>query len=47
MLKFSMGSTVVQFREEYYKYGVDEDPEKRPLTIGMIDDAWTVDTDAV
>ncbi len=38
-----MGSTVVQFREEYYEYRVDKDPEKRPITIGMLDAAWEAD----
>ncbi len=43
MLKFSMGSTVVQFRKEYCEYRVDEDPGNRPITIRMLDATWTAD----
>ena len=31
---FSMGNTLLVFRDKYYKYGVAEDPMDRTLTIG-------------
>ena len=42
MLKFSMGNTLVTFREKYYEYGVEDDPVMRALTIGGYDSAWYV-----
>ena len=43
MLKFSMANTLVTFRDKYYEYGVEEDPEMRALTIGGYDSAWYAD----
>ncbi len=43
MMKFSMANTLVQFREKYYEYGVEEDPMERPLTIGGYDSAFYAD----
>ena len=43
MLKFSMGNTLVTFRNKYYEYGVDDDPMNRSLTIGGYDSAWNAD----
>ena len=38
--KFSMGITLVTFREKYYKYGVDDDLINRSLKIGGYYYAW-------
>ena len=43
MLKFSMGNTLVMFREKCYEYGVDDDPMNRSLTIGGYNSAWNAD----
>ena len=43
MLKFSMGNTLVMFRNKYYEYGVDDDPMNKSLTIGDYDSTWNAD----
>ncbi len=43
MLKFSMGNTIIQFRDKYYEYGVHEDAAERPLAIGSLDAAFNAD----
>ncbi len=43
ILKLSMGSTDMQFRERYYNYGVKTDTKERPVTIGGLDIEWMVD----
>ena len=40
MLKFSMGNTLLTFCENYYEYGVDDNPMNRSLTIGGYNTAW-------
>ncbi len=46
ILKFSMGNTIVSFREKYYKYGVDPDPDCCGLTIGGFESAFLADLEA-
>ncbi len=46
ILKFSMGNTIVSFREKYYEYGVDPDPDRRGLTIGGFESAFLADLEA-
>ncbi len=46
ILKFSMGNTIVSFREKYYKYGVDPNPNRRGLTIGGFESAFLADLEA-
>jgi len=43
ILKFSMGNTIVSFRDKYYEYGVDADPDRRGLTIGGFESAFLAD----
>ena len=43
MQKFSMGNTLITFREKYYEYGVQSNPDDRGLTIGGYDSAWLAD----
>jgi hypothetical protein len=43
ILKFSMGNTIVSFRDRYYEYGVDNDPNRRGLTIGGFESAFLAD----
>ena len=43
MQRFSMGNTLITFRDKYYEYGVEEDPKERALTIGGYDSAWLAD----
>ena len=43
MQQFSMGNTIITFRDKYYEYGVSEDPMERGLTIGGYDSAWLAD----
>jgi len=43
MQEFSMGNTLVMFRDKYYEYGVVDDPTKKTLTIGGYDSAWLAD----
>jgi hypothetical protein len=46
ILEFSMGNTIVRFRDKYYKYGVDPDPNHRSLTIGGFKSAFLADLEA-
>jgi hypothetical protein len=41
-----MGNTIVSFREKYYKYGVDPDPNRCGLTIGGFKSAFLADLEA-
>lgn len=43
MQQFSMGNTLVMFRDKYYEYGTADDPFERSLTIGGYDSAWMAD----
>ena len=43
MIKFSMCSTVLTFRDKYYEYDGDMDPEEKGLTIGGYESAWLAD----
>jgi hypothetical protein len=43
MQQFSMGNTIITFRDKYYEYGVSDDPMERGLTIGGYDSAWLAD----
>ena len=43
MQQFSMGNTIVTFRDKFYEYGVNADPMERGLTIGGYDSAWLAD----
>ncbi len=38
-----MGNTIITFRDKYYEYGVDPDPDQRGLTIGGFDSAFLAD----
>ncbi len=42
-LKFSMGNTIVSFRDKYYEYGVDPNPDCQGLTIGGFELAFLAD----
>jgi hypothetical protein len=46
ILKLSMGNTIVSFRDTYYEYGVDPDPDHRGLTIGGFESAFLADLEA-
>jgi hypothetical protein len=46
ILEFSMGNTIVSFRDKYYEYGVDPDPNRRGLTIGSFESAFLADLEA-
>ncbi len=46
ILKFSMGNTIVSFREKYYEYGVDPDPGHHGFTIGRFESAFQADLEA-
>jgi hypothetical protein len=46
ILKFSMGNTVVSFREKYYKYVVDPNSDRRGLTIGGFKSAFLANLEA-
>jgi hypothetical protein len=41
-----MGNTIVCFREKYYEYGVDPDPDRCGLTIGRFESAFLADLEA-
>ena len=41
-----MGNTIVSFRDKYYEYGVDPDPDRRGLTIGGFESAFLADFEA-
>ena len=43
MRQFSMENTLLTFQDQVYRYGVDEDPMMRGLTIGGYDSAWVAD----
>ena len=43
MIKFSMGNTVLRYQEEYFQYGIDNDPEGRLLIILLLDAAFNAD----
>ena len=43
MLKFSMANCLINFGENYFQYGKEEDPLKRVLIIGGYDSAWLAD----
>ena len=43
MLKFSMANCLINFGEDYFQYGKEENPLKRVLTIGGYDSAWLAD----
>jgi hypothetical protein len=45
-IKFSMGNSIVSYREKYYEYGVDPDPDRRGLTIGRFESAFLADLEA-
>ncbi len=46
VLKFSMGNTIVSFRDKYYEYGVDINPDRWGLTIGSFESAFLADLEA-
>jgi hypothetical protein len=41
-----MGNTIVSFRDKYYKYGVNPNPNHRGLTIGGFESAFLADLEA-
>ena len=41
-----MGNTIHSFRDKYYKYGVDPNPNRRGLTIGGFESAFLADLEA-
>jgi hypothetical protein len=41
-----MGNTIVSFRDRYYEYGVDPDPNRRGVTIGGFESAFLADLEA-
>ena len=41
-----MGNTIVSFRDKYYEYGVNPDPDRRGLTIGGFESAFLADLEA-
>ena len=43
MQQFSMGTTIVMFRDKYYEYGVSNDPMEKGITICGYDSAWLTD----
>ena len=43
MIKFGMGATIVQFRNEYWEYGGDAAVKDKGLTIGGFESAWIAD----
>jgi hypothetical protein len=46
ILEFSMVNTIVSFRDKYYKYGVDPNPNRHGLTIGGFKSAFLADLEA-
>ena len=46
ILKFSMGNTIITFRDKYYEYGVDPNPDRRGLTIGGFESAFLANLEA-
>jgi hypothetical protein len=47
ILKFSMGNTILSFRDKYYEYGVHPDPDCCGLTIGSFESAFLADLKAL
>ncbi len=41
-----MGNTIVSFRDKYYKYGVDPNPNRHGLTIGGFESVFLADLEA-
>jgi hypothetical protein len=41
-----MGKTIVSFQDNYYKYGVDSDPDRHSLTIGGFESAFLANLEA-
>jgi hypothetical protein len=41
-----MGNAIVSFRDKYYEYGVNPDPNRRGLTIGGFESAFLADLEA-
>jgi hypothetical protein len=46
ILKFSMGNTIVSFKEKYYEYRVNPDHNRHGLTIGGFESASLADLEA-
>ena len=46
ILKFSMGTTIVSFRDKYYEYRVNPDSDQQGLTIGEFESAFLADLEA-
>ena len=47
ILKFSMGTRIVNFQDKYNKYGVDPDPDRHGLTIGRFESAFLADLECL
>ena len=43
MIKFSMSNQLFVFLNKFYKYGQNNKPDERPLTIGGYESAWLAD----
>jgi hypothetical protein len=43
MIKFGMSSTLLVFRDKYYEYDGNEDPDDKGLTIGGYESDWLAD----
>jgi hypothetical protein len=41
-----MGNTIITFRDKYYEYGVDPNPDRRGLTIGGFESAFLANLEA-
>jgi hypothetical protein len=42
-----MGNTIVSFRDKYYKYGVNPNPNRNSLTIGSFKSVFLADLEAM
>ena len=42
-IKFEMSNTLLTFKDEFYQYSGEHEPEDRRLTIGGFESAWLAD----